>query len=301
MPNLSKTRQERFWKIWGNSGAVKDSTEFCTVKNSSGLVVRSKADIIREDLIPALRNNKLDTKITFTTSALKEIYRISRGDWPQTKVYAGTAILDALQSKKNVIHYQDIRNVNIAEPIALMLGGKDVWDEIRYIGVSVPNMLPEGVQLGRLLNLLDANRTRNATQALEHGTLPQCLDVKGITYQEKGILGHPEVLVPFKYDPSHEEVGAVARNLANFVETVTNSPQDIRDITHGEGSLAYIQFFVQNKTQAERMFRFTSPNYRIAKESGPRVRISRETLCDENHKPDLLEKYVQSLKASNPK
>src|SRR3989344_540285 len=282
--NQSKKNDLRFWSAWESSGAVSPASWPVP-----------KAEVIRRELIPTLQQFKLDKKITFTTSALKRMSSFSNGDGRIAREYAGVAILNALQNKKDTIHYDDIKQTDVFEALRLMRGGGDIWDQISYIGLKVPTMLPEGVKLGRLLAEWDADRTSNAIDAKQKGTLPQYLDRQGITFNKCGILRQPEVLLPFKYDPSQEEIGAVARNLANFVETETSKTQDIRDITNGDGRFAHVQFFVQDRSSEGVNPKYMGANYRIAKEFGNKIRLSRETLCDEDHPLNLLEMYAFSL------
>lgn len=264
-------------------------------------------DIIQRELTKRLETCKLADRIRFDDSALEELQRISNGDWEYAKLYAGTAVLDALQKNKYTVTAEDIKLVNIFEAINLISGGKEIWDDIQYIGIKAPDMKPEGVQMRRLQSLFDANRTRDSMNAIRDGRLPKYVLTDKIQYNEKGIRSEPEVVVPFRYAPSQEDVEAIAESLAKFISEHIKEPQEVRDISSREGInrdvFGGIQYIVQTEGSGKKEPLLAQRNYRILK-SFPIgmpvdvqgvVYITRELLC--KHDKNTLDSYVQSVKS----
>ena len=252
-------------------------------------------DIIQEKLTRRLETYKLAEKIQFDDSALQSLGEISSEQWDVAQVYAGTAILNALQSQKYQVTAQDIEAVDPTEALRLMLGGKDIWDEIRYIGTQVPNMLPEGVNLRRALGEWDAARNRDSADAVSQGRLPKYAKVDEISYDSSGIMG-PEVTIPFRYEPSDDEIRAVAQSVVKFVSEHSGQPQQVEEPS---GSIYGATFVVKENNPEKNMF-LVDRNYRVTKDFGiggqGGVIIRPENGCKLD--PGTLESYVDSVKAS---
>jgi len=202
-----------------------------------------------------------------------------------------------LLTQKGVITGEDINAVNDSEALKLAFGKINIWDEVRYIGIHVPGMYPEGVELRRALNLWDANRVEDADDSARDGNLPQYALTDRIEYSGQGLLGRPEIKIPFRFNPSQTEVEAVARSLSNFISQYTGEAQEVRDISGPSG----IQYFVQDLNQPGRNPLLNSPNYRVMKDlfsmiEGAQglVSIERGILC--KHDAGTLEVYVQTVK-----
>lgn len=258
-----------------------------------------KLQVIKDRLDQRLRDYRLAERIYFDESALEELYRLSSGNLGDAELYAGTAVLDALQHQRKEVSQADILAVDIAEAMVLILDGKDIWDDVRYIGINVPDMFPEGVQLRRALSGFDAVRSRATMVAINDGRLPPCALTDLIQYEQK-MTSESEVRVPFKYDLLKDEVRAVAENFARFVSQYTGEPQEVKDISQGNDTFG-IQYSLQQQTQGDRHPLLNSPNYLVAKSfafgiKGAQgvVTISRDMLC--KHDQNTLEAYVNSLK-----
>ncbi len=255
---------------------------------------------IQSQLARKLEAYRLAERISFDEGALEELYQLSDGNWQHAELYAGTAVLDALQHQRTTVSQADIKAVSIAEAIVLMLGGKDIWEDVRYIGINAPSMHPTGVQLRRELSLWDADRNKDTMNAVKDGRLPQYALTDLIQYKKEGTFG-PEVNVPFEFDPSKDEVKAVAESFARFVARHTGEPQEVRNISQGDDTFR-ILYFVQQQTQRDRDSLLNPLNYRVAKGFASGIKgargvviINRETLC--KHDKTTLEAYVHSLKS----
>lgn len=256
----------------------------------------SEPDQIQESLMEKLESCSLADRITFDDSALDELRKVSGGDLRHAEAYAGAAVLDALQDQRRTITAEEIERVNIIEMVPLLTGGGDPWDDVRYIGNQVPGMTPEGVQLRRNLSSWDANRNRDSMEALRDGRLPQYALSDRIQYEQDGVMG-PEVLIPFRYDPSKNEIEAVAQSLANFVSEHAGQPQEVEDISSGRDLLG-AQFMVrENNPQKDGLL--VDRNYRVTKRPSSMegaqsvVSITREALC--RHGEETLRAYAQSI------
>jgi hypothetical protein len=260
---------------------------------------------IQEQLVRRLKECGVADRIAFYDSAVEELRKISRGDWKNAELYAGVIVLDALQHQKTTIDANDvqesIQRADVFEAIHLMLAGKNIWDDVRYIGTQAPTITPEGIQLTRMLRSWDANRTRNAMNAMREGTLPQYALVDQIQYEE-GIMG-PEVTIPFRYEPSKDEIRAVAQNLANFVSKHTGQPQEVEDISRDDfagGGSSWGQYIIKEKNP-EKDPLLVDRNYRVTKGFGYQegaqgvVSITRGFSC--THDEKTLEAYVLSIKS----
>lgn len=258
----------------------------------------ASVDEIQSNLTQKLKEYELSHRISFDVSAMAELDSVSSGTWEIAKHYAGTAVLNALQNEKGIITAEDIKEINGIESVQLMLGGKDIWDNVRYIGLKVPNIVPEGVKLRRVLSLWDADRDRDSGKAASEGRLPQYALASKIQYESGGTFG-PEVIIPFRYTPSKEEVLAVAVSLKNYVDKNTGEIQKVEDITtEGMGSFG-AEFFVRPDSEDILLSR---PNYRIKIGFGPRIEgvqgivtITRESYC--KHDEGTLENYVDSVRS----
>lgn len=259
--------------------------------------MKEELQIIQKELEGKLKECKLANRVSFDVSALSELHRLTNGDWEIVELYARNAVLDALQNKRTIVTKTDIEAVNIADALQLISGGKDIWDDVRYIG-TIPNLRPEGMQLKRLTSLFDADRERDAMNAVRDGRLPKYALTDLVQYNS-GVLG-PEVIVPFKLDPSRNEIMAVAESVARFVTKHTNEPQEVEDITQTN---FLIQYFIRPQTQPGENKFLNSPNYRVVRDLGRgynidkakgMVRVNQEHLC--KYDKTTLEAYVLSLK-----
>ncbi len=247
---------------------------------------------IREGLEQRLSAYNLKERIEFDDSAIEELYKLSDGNWKIAEVYAALAILDAFEDRRNQITGENIRETNFAEAFILIRGGQDPWEQVKYIGTNVPTMEPEGVKLRRTLSMWDADRDFDARKAVDEGRLPQYALPDKIEYSDKGVLGNPEVKIPFRYDPSKVEVGAVASLLARFVSEKTGEPQEVKDVSHPTSG---IQFFVQPVPEEGMDPLLIRHNYRVREDLGFFVdgNVQGMVVIEE----DLLCKYDGILKA----
>lgn len=253
---------------------------------------------IQASLERRLADYNLTDRITFDDSAIEQLRKVSGDDWQQAELYAGTAVLDALQQQKGTVSGTDIQAVNITEAFRLMHGGKDIWDRVRYFGTQEPNMGPKGVQQARELDLWAADRTREAREAARAGRLPKYALANLVRYKEDGLFG-PEVKIPFQFESSDEEVRAVAENVARFVTEHTGEAQEVKACPIG-GSYG-VQYFVRPSAWSGRGPLLYGSNYRINVNPAVGidnvqavVTVSQERGCQ--HGRGTLEQYVQRVK-----
>ena len=191
-------------------------------------------------------------------------------DWQQIEQHVGVAVLDALQNQKNIITEEDIKNANVFEAIKLMIGGKDVWDDIAHIGRINPDMPQYSVKLKRSMSQWQADRTRDTMQAVRDSRLPQYALKDKIEYSTGGPLGI-EAKILFKFGPSKQEIEAIAKSLAKYVSEKTGQQQKVEDIsmkdlirgpsTAGIGT----QFFVRSQEEpGQNPILYSDVNYRLA-------------------------------------
>lgn len=252
-------------------------------------------DEIRENLTERIEAYNLQDRITFDDSAIAMLSDMGR--WDMSEQYAASAILNALQNQKDIITADDINKVDIFENINLMTGGKDIWDQINFIGTQAPDLDSVAIGFRRYLNNLDANRVNETQYSIEKGKLPQYALAEQIEYSIDGITGRPQINVPFRFKPSKEEVEAVAHSLAKFMSEHTGETQEVNDISGSQG----IQYFVQDPIESGTEPLLNRPNYRVRNSLFPPltgasglVTIDREILC--KHDVGTLEAYVLSVK-----
>jgi len=255
-------------------------------------------DYIQSKLTRKLEEFKLQDRITFDDSALKALFEMSQGEESTVDLYAGTAVLNALQDQKRVITGEDILAVDDSEAINLAFGRINIWDQIRYIGALDQDVFPDGVQLRRAKTLWDANREEDTDDSVKYGRLPQYALTDRIEYVDKGLLGRPEVKIPFRFRITQSEVEAVAQSVASFASEYTGEPQEIKIIPNQMG----IEFFVQSVTPPGEYHYLNRQNYRVSKDlmygmkvgSQAAVIIATEIL--NNDGKATLEAYIQSVK-----
>jgi hypothetical protein len=261
---------------------------------------------IQENLTNKLEACNLTGRVTFDDSALEELKKVSSGDCNLAELYAGTAVLDAIQQQKVTITAEEIQAVNVLEAIQLMAGGKNIWDDVQYIGTQVPTMTPKGAQFKRMLSLRDARENISTMNVIKYDALPPNVLVDQIRYKAHSLIG-PQVIIPFKYKPFHSEVEAVAINLANFVSKHVGQPQEVEDLdillrTNFARPDSLAEFIVQ-EIKPEKGISRVAKNYRVSRWIGPvndvagaqgLVLITKEILC--KHDERMLEAYVQSVK-----
>ena len=267
--------------------------------------VRNRFEPIRVGLHNKIKATGIDKRINVDSSAYDALKAVSQnGQWHNgADIYAGTAILNVLQAGGSILTGKDVKEATPFEAIQLMLGGKDIWEEITYIGTTVPTMLPEGVGLGRLLKLWDANRDKDIMDSTRDGKLPQYAMTDGINYSEKGVVGGPEVKIPFRYNPSKGEVEAVAQSVAIFVSETTGIPHEVEDISRGGMDSFGVQYFVRQTLQPGQDKFLVGPSYRVSKgfafgletDAQGVVTLTREMGC--KHEANVLDLYAQSVKA----
>lgn len=249
---------------------------------------------IKISLERRLNSLRLGDRVALDDSAIEELKTVSQGNLGIAEIYAGYAILDALQEQRATVTASDIEKVDSGEVVMLISTGRDPWDELAYIGTQVPNMTPEGIKLRRLTRQFDAARDVDAKTAISEGRLPQYALRDKIQYDAGGFT--PQITIPFRLKPGREEVRAVAENLAQFIQCQIQEPQEVRDISHPHSG---IQYFVQPIAKPGQDPLLIGPHYRVkegfayAKGVLGAVTIAREIQC--KHPESTLEAYIQSI------
>ncbi len=258
-------------------------------------------DNIQKNLTERLETYKLKDRIVFEDSALEELRK--RGDWNHVEFYAAMAILNALQSKKEKVTGEEIKAVNIAEMIILMTGGKDPWDDVRYI--TSQDIEPEGIELRRALNLFDADRNRDTLSSKQTGRLPKYALLEMITYSKEGSLG-PEIKIPFIYDPTEGEVEVVAYIFRDFISKSTNEALVVEEAARIDALDKYFgpKFFIKGPDEIpylhlrEIYYSVTKTfPFGISNKAQGVVVITRERSC--KHPENTLEDYLTSIMENN--
>ncbi len=258
---------------------------------------REKLTLVKDEITKKLEHYKLSERIFFDDSALNELLIISGGDSEGAILYAGTAVLNALQIQGNKITAEDIRHVNVFEAIGLISGGKSTWDDVRYIGTQVPNMYPQGVQLKRMLTNWDADRVRDTRESVETGKFPKYALPNKARYKTDSSLG-PELIIPFKYSPSKDEIKAVAGNFAEFLQRNTGQPQLVDDLSFPGMGDNGVQFVIKEEHPSKDKF-LARLNYRITSGFSGNlderyiISISKDLFC--KHEEKTLEDYFRYI------